>query len=131
VSRIRPAGGVAGNIWGRHANRRYDAMVRTYQEVIDDIYLLTVPGAGNMILLALPRRQNQGREVLAALASRVSAQKGFRYDWGERVRHGFDHATAVSDQARVLRDADLAPSKWTQPRHASRRGGGNVRLAAG
>jgi spermidine synthase len=104
---VRPSGVVVGNIWGRHSNRLYDSMVRTYQEVFDDLYILTVQGAGNMILLALPRRQTLGREELAGLASRVSTAKGFRFDLGERVRYGYSHAAGKSTEGRVLRDADL------------------------
>lgn len=106
---VRPDGVVVGNIWGRHSNRLYDSMVRTYQEVFDELYILTVQGAGNMILLALPRRQTLSREELAALASRVSTAKGFRFDLGERVRSGYSHATGKSSEGRVLRDAEVPP----------------------
>jgi len=102
---VRPDGVVIGNIWGRESNRLYDAMVRTYQEVFDDLYILSVRGAGNMIVLALPRRLDLGRAEFAAMARQVSTTKGFRYDLGERVDYGFSHAIARDPAMRVLRDA--------------------------
>jgi len=36
-------------------NPLYDSMVRTYQEVFDELYILDVRDAGNKILIALPR----------------------------------------------------------------------------
>ncbi|MBL9209894.1 MAG: fused MFS/spermidine synthase [Opitutaceae bacterium] len=104
---VRPDGVVVGNIWGRESNRLYDSMVRTYQEVFDDLYILTVRGAGNMIVLALPRRLNLSREDLAAQARRISTAKGFRYDLGERVEFGYSHAMEKNADGRVLKDADL------------------------
>jgi len=106
---VRPDGVVVGNIWGRESNRLYDSMVRTYQEVFDDLYILNVRGAGNMIVLALPRRLNLSREDLAAQARRVSTTKGLRYDLGERVEFGYSHAIEKNQDGKVLRDAELAP----------------------
>ncbi|MBI4624046.1 MAG: fused MFS/spermidine synthase [Verrucomicrobia bacterium] len=108
---IRPDGVVVGNIWSRQSNPLYDSMVRTYQEVFDELYILDVQGAGNRILLALPRRQNLSREDLAGLARKVSSAKRFRFDLGERVTHGFQHATKKNNEGRVLRDVDLGRPK--------------------
>ena len=104
---VRPDGVVVGNIWGRESNRLYDSMVRTYQETFDDLYILTVQGAGNMIVLALPRRLNLSREDLAAQARRISTAKRFRYDLGERIEFGYSHAIEKNQVGRVLKDADL------------------------
>ena len=108
---VRPGGVVVGNIWSRASNRLYDSMVRTYQEVFDDLYILDVPHAGNRILLALPRRQTLNREELAARASAVSAAREFRFDLGELVTQGFDHAREKNPHGQVLSDADLAPRR--------------------
>jgi spermidine synthase len=105
---VRPDGVVVGNIWGRESNRLYDSMVRTYQEIFDDLYILTVRGAGNMIVLAVPRRLNLSREDFAAQARRVSTTKRFPYDLGERVEFGYSHAMEKNKEGRVLKDADLA-----------------------
>ncbi len=103
---LRPDGVVVGNLWGRGFNSLYDSMVRTYQEVFDELFILDVRGAGNMILLALPRRQPLSREELAQRASKISSARQFRYDLGELVGPGFLHARTKNPDERVLRDAD-------------------------
>jgi spermidine synthase len=108
---LRPDGVVVGNIWNRAHNPLHDSMVRTYQEVFSELYILDVQHAGNRIVLALPRRQPLTREQFAELATKVSRTKGFRFDLGERVIHGFNHATARSSEGRVLHDADFAAKK--------------------
>jgi hypothetical protein len=82
-------------------------MVRTYQEIFDDLYILPVGGAGNVILLALPRQENLSREALAKRAAKVSTAKRFRFGLGEQVRTGFLHATEKLLDGQVLRDANL------------------------
>lgn len=104
---MRPSGVVVGNIWSRVHNPLYDAMVRTYQEVFDDLYILEVRDAGNMILLALPRSLNFTRDGLAARARRVSSAKRFRFDLGDLVTNGFSRAAAKNPAERVLRDAEM------------------------
>lgn len=112
---VRRDGVVVGNIWNLQSNPLYDSMVRTYQEVFDDLYILDVQGTGNMILLALPRRENLSRDALALQAGRISAAKRFRFDLGEQVRNGFLHATQKFPAGRVLRDADLVPARPPSP----------------
>lgn len=104
---VRPSGVVVGNIWDRAYNSLYDAMVRTYQEAFDDVYVLDVAGVGNRILLALPRPLRLSREALAAEAGRVAQAKRFRFDLSALVTAGYSHATVRSDSVRVLRDAEM------------------------
>ena len=108
---VRPDGVVVGNLWGRVANPLYGSMVRTYQEVFDELLILNVRGAGNMILLALPRRRSLGRDELMQLARSESVAKRFPFDLGDPVRYGFLGAHAKSQHERVLRDADLEQRK--------------------
>lgn len=103
---VTPGGVVVGNVWSRYSNPLYDAMVRTYQEVFEDLYILEVPNAGNRILLALPRRQALSREELAGLAAKLSVARKFRFDLGDIVRRGYEHAVERDPAARVLTDAD-------------------------
>jgi spermidine synthase len=112
VRRALTPGGVAvGNLWNRSANPLYDSMVRTYQEVFDDVFILDVAGNVNKILLALPRKQPMSRSELAQRARQLSASKQFRFDLGELVEYGFEHAQEKNRAARVLRDADLGQAK--------------------
>lgn len=108
---LKPSGVVVGNIWSRGSNPIYDSMIRTYQEVFDELYILDVPGAGNRILLALPRRQTLDRDQLATRARELSTARKFRFDLGELAADGFEHARQKQAEGRVLRDADLAPRR--------------------
>ena len=103
---VKPTGVVVGNIWGRPVNPLYDSMVRTYQEVFDDLYVLEVPGTSNRILLALPRRQALDRAQLAQLARATGARKRFDFDLGDIGEEQFRPASRRNRSGRVLRDAD-------------------------
>ena len=104
---VRPNGVVIGNIWGRGANPLYDSMVRTYQEVFDELYILDVPGTTNKIMLALPRRQSLDRVQLAQIARKLGADKGFAFDVGDIAEDQFTNAGRKGTSGRVLRDAEL------------------------
>jgi spermidine synthase len=103
---VTPGGVVIGNIWGRPVNPLYDSMVRTYQEVFDDLFVLDVPGTTNKILLALPRRQNLDRVQFSQLAKKLGADKGFQFDVGDIAEDQFTYASRKGKAGRVLRDAD-------------------------
>jgi len=105
---VKPGGGVAGNLWGSGYNRLYDAMVRTYQEVFDELFILEVRGAGNKILLALPRKQPLSRDELTLMARKVSTAKRLRFDLGDLVNYGYLHAREKNQRERVLRDVNPA-----------------------
>ena len=106
-----PSGVVVSNVWRPAANPLHDSMVRTHQEVFDELFILDVPGDVNNILLALPRKQPLNRSELAQLARKISAAKQFRFDLGEQVEYGFHYASRKSGPGRVLRDADLRQTK--------------------
>jgi spermidine synthase len=99
-----PGGVVVGNVWGRAGNPLYDAMVRTYQEAFDELFILNAAGSHNKILIALPRRQPLGRDELAHMARQVSTARRFRFDLADLVNHGFLHAHEKNQDASVLRD---------------------------
>jgi hypothetical protein len=86
-------------------------MVRTYQDVFDELFILYVRGAGNRILLALPRKQPLSRDELTQLARNVSAARRFPFDLGDPVQYGFLDAHAKSQRGSVLRDRDLEQRK--------------------
>ncbi len=102
---LTPGGVVVGNVWDRYANRLYDSMLRTYQEVFDDVYILGVAGAGNKMFLSLPRKLELSEEQFAARARKLSEEKKFRFDLGEAVKAGFTHARERNAAGRVLVDA--------------------------
>jgi spermidine synthase len=103
---VTPDGVVLGNIWSRESNALYDSMVRTYQAVFDDLYLFDIPGAGNKILLALPRKADLDREGLAERGTRISRENRFRFDLGELIRSGYRHPNKEDFPSPVLLDKD-------------------------
>lgn len=114
------AGVIIGNIWSPWANPLYDAMVRTYQEVFEDLYVLEVRGSGNRILLALPRREGYERVELARRAREVSTVQRFGFDAGEMVEYGFRHLVERRPDARVLRDPEVGARRQESRPDAAR-----------
>src|SRR2546421_5081508 len=104
---LRPDGVAVSNVWRPASNPLYDSMVRTHQEAFDELFILDVPGDVNNVFLALPRSQTLRQSELALLARKISTAKRFRFDLGELVEYGFQHAREKNAQASVLRDADL------------------------
>ena len=78
---LTPSGVVVGNVWDRYANRLYDSMLRTYQDVFDELYILSVQSAGNKILLALPRPLTLSEADLEARARAVSKRRASVSTW--------------------------------------------------
>lgn len=103
---LAPRGVAVGNIWSRGSNPLYDSMVRTYQDVFDELYILDVRARGNKILLAVPRNVWITREDLARRAKTISTDKGFPFDMGELVTYGFRHLRKENGDGRVLLDKD-------------------------
>ena len=101
---LRPGGVVLGNVWSRYSNPLYDSMERTYQDVFEELYVLDVRGAGNKILIALPRAERLQRLDLVRRARIVSQQNGFPFDLGELVEYGYRYAGEKNSRGQVLRD---------------------------
>jgi spermidine synthase len=101
---LGPKGIVVGNIWCRASNPLHDSMVRTYQEVFDEMYFLDVEGAGNEILIGLPRPGRITRDGLAEKAGTLGREKQFGFDMARPVRYGFQHLVEKGPASWVLRD---------------------------
>lgn len=69
---LAPSGALVANVWASPANRLYDSMLRTYQEVFDEVYVLRVPGRSNRIVVALPRGDERSGEALRAELTELS-----------------------------------------------------------
>ncbi len=106
---LRPGGLVVGNIWSRASNPLYDSMVRTYQDVFPTLYILDVPGSGNRILFALPRKQTIQKAELVRQAREESRRRKFRFDMGDPVELGFRTPEDDGLRGRVLLDQEMLP----------------------
>ena len=110
-----PGGVEIGNVWDRYANPLYDSMIRTYQDVFDDLYILDSAGIGNRIFLALPRKLSLTQLDLATRARRVSSDRRFRFDMGDAAGHGFQHLRAPAQPGHAfLMRQDFAGKKIAQ-----------------
>jgi spermidine synthase len=105
---VRPTGVVVGNIWGAPVNPLYDSMVRTYQEVFDELVILDVPATTNKILLSLPRKHALTRAELIALARKTGADKQFQFDLAAITEEQFNYSSRKGKLGQVLRDTEAA-----------------------
>jgi spermidine synthase len=103
---VGPKGIVAGNVWSQSSNSLHDAMLRTYQEAFDDLYVMIANESENEIFLALPRKVPIDRADLARRASQLSKAEKLRFDVGEYVRYAFRRADKKDPGIRVLLDKD-------------------------
>ena len=101
---ITAQGVVLADVLSREWNPLYDSMVRTYQEVFDQLYILDARGEENKIFIALPRGLRVTREEFARQAGAISKQKQFRFDLAELVTYGYHYAAEKDPHARVLTD---------------------------
>ena len=102
--KLTPRGVAVANVWSSNSNPLYHSMVRTYQEVFDELYLQDVPGAGNRILVALPRQGRFQTADLAQRAGRIAREKNFRFDLEKLVAAGCRQLIEKDAEGDVLRD---------------------------
>lgn len=101
---LSPQGVAVANVWSRDSNPLYDSMVRTYQSVFDELYIVDVRNSGNRILIALPRKQPVRLRELIQRASAISKERQFRFDVGELAGRDIRRARNVNARAPVLTD---------------------------
>jgi spermidine synthase len=101
---LTPRGMAVANLWSQASNPLYGSMVRTYEVVFAQLYRLDVPGAGNVILFALPRREAYTRDELESQARELAREWRVAFDLGQIVRYGFGPVGARSPDARTLVD---------------------------
>lgn len=105
VRRALTADGLlVSNLWGRPSNPLYDDMVRTHQEVFEELHIVQAPNSGNRIVLALPRRLLLTRGQLVQRAREVARAQRLRYDLAALVEEGYVPPSDRQADARVLRD---------------------------
>jgi spermidine synthase len=103
---LTPNGVAVGNVWSRHSNPLYDSMVRTYQDVFDELYLFTVPASGNRIFIGVPRKAAFAREDVIAKATAIGTRDKFPYEIGDAASYGYSRMTGEPVDAKVLLDAN-------------------------
>ena len=86
---LKPSGAIIANMWSTpKVNPLYRSMLRTYQEVFQEVYTLRVPTAGNKIVIALPKLRRMLIKSIAQRAQQISAQKRLPFDLSAVLQPG-------------------------------------------
>jgi hypothetical protein len=83
-------------------------MLRTYQEIFQEVYTLRVPSAGNKIVIALPKLRRMPIKSIAQRAQQISAQKCLPFDLSAVLQPGLIKLIDLQESW-VLLDGD----QWT------------------
>ena len=94
------------NIWRSESNDLHDSMLRTYQEVFDDLHMLKVPRGGNEILAGFLSRQSIQPDRLIRRGRQISQEKRLPFDLGDLIERGYRHAAEKDEDVPILTDAD-------------------------
>jgi len=99
-----PEGLVVSNLWGPSMNPLFGPMLRTYQAVFADLYLVELAGVENRIVLASARVLGLHSASFTQVAAETSRRLGLAFDLGAIVAEGFRRPDWTSAQEAVLRD---------------------------
>jgi len=103
---LKPSGAIIANMWSTpKVNPLYRSMLRTYQEVFQEVYTLRVPTAGNKIVIALPKLRRIPIKSIAQRAQQISAQKGLPFDLSAVLQPGLIKLIDLQENP-VLLDGD-------------------------
>jgi spermidine synthase len=103
---LKPSGAIVTNMWSTpQVNPLYKSMLRTYQEVFHEVYILRVPAAGNKIVIALPKLNGVPSNRIAERAQKISVQKLLPFDLSQVLQCGLIRLIDLQE-ARVLLDSD-------------------------
>jgi len=103
---LKPSGAIIANMWSTpKVNPLYRSMLRTYQEVFQEVYTLRVPTAGNKIVIALPKLRRMPIKSIAQRAQQISAQKRLPFDLSAVLQPGLIKLIDLQENP-VLLDGD-------------------------
>jgi spermidine synthase len=113
---VGPKGIVIANIWDTAYNKLFDSMVRTYQDVFDDVYTVAVKhGSGNVIVLALPRKEELKKDFLVQQAKKIEKDKKYPMALNEFIADGYKHEIEKDPKGVVLLDKNKGkPAEQTK-----------------
>ncbi|NBS40465.1 MAG: hypothetical protein EBS73_14600, partial [Betaproteobacteria bacterium] len=105
VKRALSTGGVVvANLWGPALNPLYASMLRTYQEVFADLYMVEVPEFENKMIFACPRKIDLQLASFRERARNVTAVLELPFDLGVKLGFGFHRLDRPISTGVVLRD---------------------------
>jgi spermidine synthase len=104
---LKTSGAIITNMWSTaNANPLYKPMLRTYQEVFDEVYTLRVPKAGNKVVIALPILKKVTLNSIAEQAQQISEQKTLPFDLSELLQPGLVRLIDLQG-SKILLDSEL------------------------
>jgi spermidine synthase len=101
---LSPTGVVVGNLWGPALNPLYASMLRTYQEVFPDLYMVEVPEVENKMIFACPRKIDLQLASFRERARNTTAALELPFDLGVKLGFGFHRLDRPVSAGVVLRD---------------------------
>ncbi|NDE94289.1 MAG: hypothetical protein EB036_13055 [Betaproteobacteria bacterium] len=105
VKRALSTGGVVvANLWGPALNPLYASMLRTYQEVFADLYMVEVPEFENKMIFACPRKIDLQLASFRERARNVTAVLELPFDLVVKLGFGFHRLDRPISTGVVLRD---------------------------
>jgi spermidine synthase len=111
---LGPKGVAVSNLWELKVNPFYYSMIRTYQDVFDDVCTVDVKhDSGNIILMASPRKDELKKDDLVARAKKIVADKKYPMKLDEYIADGYKHEVDKDPKAIILLDKDK--KKNTEP----------------
>ncbi len=105
---LTPRGIVVGNLWGRDANRLYDAMVMTYRDVFQEIRIVDVLGSGNKLLFASALKTGLTDRQIVTRAHEVTRKFRLADELGELAEQQMRPPGEDGQSGKILTDADTA-----------------------
>ncbi|NLS96274.1 MAG: fused MFS/spermidine synthase [Planctomycetaceae bacterium] len=101
---LTPDGVVVGNVWSSRSNKLYDSMIRTYQDVFEQVAVNDVRGVGNKIVIAAAGGKPLTKDEVAARSASLASRGKFPYDLREIVEEGYHLLDKPDEKGEVLRD---------------------------
>jgi spermidine synthase len=103
---LKFSGAIIANLWGTPAvNPLYKSMLRTYQEVFHEVYRLSVPEAGNKVIVALPVLTVRPLNNILERARQITIQKQLPFNLSEILKPGLIKLIDLQDN-QILQDQD-------------------------
>ena len=103
---LKLSGVIIANIWGTQTiNPLYKSMLRTYQEVFHEVYRLSVPEAGNKVVIALPVFKVRPLKNISERAHQLSIQKQLPFNLGDTLKPGLIKLIDLQEN-QILQDHD-------------------------
>lgn len=100
-----PQGVVISNIWGREANRQYDAMIATYRAVYGAVAVIDAPDSVNKLVIVRPDQPLPARAEVVTRARELTQRLALRHDLSKILGQGYRMAGLDGRGARVLTDS--------------------------